>query len=215
MSATRHQAIERLPLGPGQPGRGDAAPRPRRRARRDDAHVPRLGRRRRIQRGPRPEALLRPALGGGHRAGRQPGRPPRRGPDVPGRRRSDRALGQGRRRRAHGAERAELHRARVRRAGGARVLGPRPHGHLAAEARRHRLGHDLRQGRRALVPHRRHLRGALRDDAAGGEGGHGGRAASRRHRSPTTSTTGRRCGSPSAARSAPARSIASWRPTST
>ena len=35
---------------------------------------------------------------------------------------------------------------------------------LAAQARRHRLGSHFWKARRALVPHRRHLRRALRDD---------------------------------------------------
>ena len=127
-------------MGPGQSRRGHAAPRPWRRARRDDAQLPRLGRRRRVQRRARPQALLRPEVGGGDRAGRQPRRPPRRGPDVPGWRRSNRPLGEGRRRRPDRAQRAQLHRTRLRRAGGAGLLGPRPHGDLAAEAGRDRLG---------------------------------------------------------------------------
>ena len=42
--------------------------------------------------------------------------------------------------------------------GAARRVRPRQHGCLAAAAGRRRLGAPLRQARRALVPHRRHLR---------------------------------------------------------
>ena len=59
------------------------------------------------------------------------------------------------------------------------ALGCSDRGHtavVAAQARRHRLGGDFRAAGRALVPHRRHLRRALRDDAAGRRGGHEGRA---------------------------------------
>ena len=45
------------------------------------------------------------------------------------------------------------------------------HRGVPAAARRRRLGAPLRHARGALVPHRRHLRRALRDDARGGRGG--------------------------------------------
>ena len=76
-----------LPLGPRRPRRGHAPARPRRGAHRDDALVPGLGGRRRVQRRPRSAALLRPAHRRRHGARRQPGRPARRGPDAAGRRR--------------------------------------------------------------------------------------------------------------------------------
>ena len=58
----------------------------------------------------------------------------------------------------HRAQRPQFHRARLRRARRARMLGSRPHRGFAIEAGRNRLGRDLRQTRRSLVPHRRHLR---------------------------------------------------------
>jgi hypothetical protein len=62
----------------------------------------------------------------------------------------------------------------IRRARGPGLLGPRAYRGLAAQAGRHRLGSPLREGRRALVPHRRHLRRSLRHDPGRGQGGDGG-----------------------------------------
>ena len=160
-----------------------------------DADVSRLGRRRRVQRRARIEAVLRPRHGAGDGAGRQPGRPSGAGPDLPGRRRSvARALGQVRRRRARGPQRAELHRAWLRHARRGRLFGSRPHRGLAARSGRRRLGGDLRARRRALVAHRRHLLRAVGDDAAGRPRSDGGGAAARRRSCPSISTTANRCG---------------------
>ena len=90
-----------------------------------------------------------------HRPRRQPGRPPGRGPHLPGRRRPvARPLGAGRRRRPHRAQRPQLHRARLRRARGRRLLRPRPHRGLAAQAGRHRLGRasSARRARAGSTP---------------------------------------------------------------
>ena len=61
------------------------------------------------------------------------------------------------------AQRSEFHRARLRHPRRGRRAGSRQHRRLAAQARRFRLGSHLRQTRRALVPHRRHFRGAFRN----------------------------------------------------
>jgi 2-dehydro-3-deoxygluconokinase len=63
-----------------------------------------------------------------------------------------------RRHRPQYARRPQLHREGLRRARGARMLGPRPLGRLADQAGRSELGEAVRRGRRAVVPHRRHLR---------------------------------------------------------
>ena len=124
-----------------------------------------LGGRRRVQRRARPAPLLRPAHRDRHRARRQPGRPAGRGPDLPGRRRPAHvALGAVRRRRPRGAQRAQLHRARLRRP--RRALGCSDRGTPAAsqlQPGRRRLGRDLRRRGRALVPLRRHLRARSRE----------------------------------------------------
>ncbi len=52
----------------------------------------------------------------------------------------------------------EFHRARLRHPRGGRRAGPRSHGGQPAQARRFRLGEDIRSNRRALVPYGRHLR---------------------------------------------------------
>ena len=172
-----------VPLRPREPRRGDAAARPGRHPRPHRALVPRLGGRRRVQRRARPAPLLRAAHGARQRLRRQPGRAAARGPDPAGRRRPEpRALGRGRRRRPQRPQRPQLHRARLRRARGRRLLGPRPQRRLADEAGRRRLGRALRQAGRALVPHRRHLRGALGDDAARGARGDAGREEARHAR---------------------------------
>ncbi len=105
------------------------------------AAFPGVGRRRRIQRGARPAPLLRPAHRHRDGAGRQSGWPARRGHDSAGRRRSGAAaLGSLRRRWTHAAQRAQLHRARLWRARGVRLLRSRPHGHRPQPARRLGLG---------------------------------------------------------------------------
>ena len=85
------------------------------------------------------------------------------------------------RRRPRAEHRDRLQRPRPRRPRPGRVLQPQQRGRGAAEARRLRLGRDLRR-RRPLVPQRRHLRGAVGDDRradhrgdAGREGARGGR----------------------------------------
>ena len=84
---------------------------------RDEPPVHGLGGRRRVQRRPRAAPLLRPPHGGRDRLGGQRRRPPARGSRAPGRSRHvARALGSLRRRRPHGSQRAQLHRARIRRA---------------------------------------------------------------------------------------------------
>ena len=128
----------------------------------------RLGGRRRVQRRARAAALLRPAHGDRHRVRRQPGRAAARGSDPPGRRRPDATCGWlpydgiGRER----AQRAQLRRARLRRAGCPRLLRPRPHGGLGDASRATSTGSGSSARRRALVPLRRHLRGALAESAA-------------------------------------------------
>ena len=163
------------PLGLPEPGRSHASPRSRRGPHPHHAAVPGVGGRRRIQRGPRPAPLLWPAHRHRHRAGRQPGRPPGGRLHPAGRRgHFAAAMGSLRRRGPHGAQRPQLYRARLRRARGGRLLRPRPHGHQPGEARRLRLGIDLRPDERlALVPYRRHLRRALRIHGRSGRGSHG------------------------------------------
>ena len=91
---------------PARPGRGPDPHRP---------HVPRLGGRRRVQRRPRAAPVLRAADRRRHRAGRQRGGSVGRGPDAPGRRRRVAPhLAPVRRHRPNRAQRAELHRARLR-----------------------------------------------------------------------------------------------------
>jgi hypothetical protein len=164
-----------MPLRSREPGRGDAAARPGRGAHPHDSHVPRLGGRRRVQRGARHATLLRPPHRRGHVAGRQPGGTAHRRPDAAGRRRSLLpSMGAVRRRGPRGAERAQFHRARIRAARGGRLLGSRALRRLRHEARGRRLEPALRR-RRALPPHRRRVRRALAVDARraarGDEGG--------------------------------------------
>ena len=85
-----------------------------------------------------------------------------------------------RRRRARGAQRPQLHRARLRRARRRRRLGPRPHGRLAAAAGRRRLGCACSATAGVRWLHcRRHLRRRSRDSTAGRRrrGDRGGAAA--------------------------------------
>ena len=73
-AVTLGSARRGLSLRPGRPRRGDAAPRSGRGADPHRPQLPGLGGRRRVQRGPRAAALLRPAHGRGHRLRRQRGR---------------------------------------------------------------------------------------------------------------------------------------------
>ena len=74
-----------------------------------------------------------------------------------------------------------------------RLLQPRQRGRRAAQAGRLRLDGDLRR-RRALVPQRRHLRGALRDDVGAHHRGHAGGARRTAPSCRSTSTTARSSG---------------------
>ena len=94
-------------------------------------------------------------------------------------------------------------------------LRPRQHRRQPAQARRFRLGDDLRQARRALVPHRRHLRRALRDDRRPRDRGRQGRPPARHDRQLRPQLPARRSGRASAARRRPARSTARSPSTST
>ena len=93
-----------------------------------------------------------------------------------------------------GPQRAQLHRTRLRRPRRRRLLRPRAHRRLAAAAGRRRLGADLRRGRRPLVPHGRRLLRPLGDDAGASPSRPSRLRAATAPSSPTTSTTGRRCG---------------------
>ena len=181
-------------------GRGDAPPRPRRGSDRDDEIVRGLGGRRRVQRRTRTPALLRPAHRDRDRVRGQPGRAADRGPDPPGRRRADPArLARLRRHRTGAYATGSTSRARLRRARRRRLLRPRAHRRVADAAGRRRLGADLRRDGVRWFHTRRHLLRALGDDAGVALEA---MAAARRHgtSSPTTSTTGPRCGSRAAAR---------------
>jgi 2-dehydro-3-deoxyphosphogluconate aldolase/(4S)-4-hydroxy-2-oxoglutarate aldolase len=95
-----------------------------------------------------------------------------RGPDIAGRRgHVARDLARLRRPRPQHPHRPRLHREGLRHPRRARLLGPRPLGGLADQARGVQLGEALRRGGRALVPHRRHLRGAGRRHLRGGGDG--------------------------------------------
>ena len=131
-----------------------------------------------------------------HRARRQPGRPPGRRPDAAGRRRSVASRwvkydGVGR----DGAQRPQLHRARLRRARGARLLRSRPHGGVAAEAGRRRLGRDLRPrtARAGSTPAASSARSRETTPLVA-RGGDGSGAPARHASSRTTSTTATRSG---------------------
>ena len=99
-----------------------------------------------------------------------------RGPDLPGRRGPVAgALGAVRRRGPHGAQRPELHRARIRRArrrwAAPTAATPPPRSSKPGE-----IDWDDIFGRagRALVPHRRHFLRAVGDHARRGHRGHAG-----------------------------------------
>ena len=90
-------------------------------------------------------------------------------------------------RRPHRAQRPQLYRARLRPARRRWLFRPRPHRHQPGQARRLRLGVDLRPDEwLALVPYRRHLRRALRFHRRGRRRSHGRRAQIRARPSPTT-----------------------------
>ena len=167
-------------MGPGEPGRGDAAAGPGRCARDDGAPVPVVGGRRRVQRGARPAPLLRDEDGGGDRAGRQCRGTADRRPDAAGRRGPVACeVGEVRRRGADGAQWTELYRARIWRTRGGGMQRPRAHGGEPDAAGRDRLGRDLRRRGRALAAHRRNLLRAERIDRGGCERGDDRRAQTR------------------------------------
>ena len=166
------------PLGLRRPRRSHASPRSRRDAHPHRAPLQRVGGRRRVQRGPRPAPLLRPARRRRHRARRQSRRPSRRGLHPRRRRRHfSYPLGSVRWRRPHRAQRPQLYRARLWPARRRRLLGPRPHRHQPGQAGRLRLGVDLRPDEwLALDAYRRNLRRALRFHRRGRRRSHGRRA---------------------------------------
>ena len=107
----------RVPLRPRRARRDHAPPRSGRGPRPHRPRVPGVGGRRRVQRRARAAPLLRPAHRRRDRVRRQRGRPAARGLHAPGRRRHEpHPLGAVRRHRPHGAQRPQLHRARLRRA---------------------------------------------------------------------------------------------------
>ncbi len=163
--------------------RSDAALRPGLRPRAQFAPVHGVGRRRRIQRRPRHAQMLGQARRGRHRPSRQ--RPRLAGGRLhhAGRRGHEpRHLARARRHRPQHARRPELHRERLRHPRRARLLRPRLFVRLADQARRSELGEDLRRGRRALVPHRRHLRRARLQHRRSRDRGGGSRAQIRHDR---------------------------------
>src|ERR1017187_6411677 len=116
-------------------------------------------------------AMLRDEDGGGDSAGRQSRGPADRGPDAAGRCGPQAPeVGEVRRCGADRAQRTELHRARIWRARGAGLQRPRPYRGEPVEARRDRLGRDLRQGGCALAAYGRNLLRAERDHAGGLQG---------------------------------------------
>ena len=129
-----------------------------------------LGRRRRIQRRPRHAQVLGQARRRRDRAAEERPRLAGRGLHHAGRRRHCRTsiwrdfdgLGRNTRVGLNFTEKGFGIRA------GARLFGPRPLRGVADQARRSELGEALRRGRRALVPHRRHLRGAGVEHVRGG-----------------------------------------------
>ena len=157
-----------LPRRPGpsaRPGR-DAVPQG------PHARHPRL--RRRVQRRRQPRRLLRPEDRHLHGDGQLP--PRRAGAGARPRDGRHAVLQAVRARRRPRAEhRHRLQRSRPRRPRADRLLQPRQRGRRPAQARRLRLEGDLRRGR-ALVPLRRHLRGALRNDVRAHHRGDEGRA---------------------------------------
>ena len=160
--------------------RDHAQARPRRRAHPHRARVQGLGGRRRVQRGARTQALLRHADDGGDCVRRQSGRAAGGGLHAPGRGgRLARRLDAVRRHRPDRPQRTQLRRARLRLPRRAELRRPRADGGQPAQAGHGRLGGAFRQGGREVVPHRRHLRRALRVDRRGGDRGAQGREGSR------------------------------------
>ena len=166
-----------VPVRRGVARRSHAAPRPRRGPHPHRPRVHGLGRRRRIQRRPRPAPVLRPA----HRRRSPPSSTTRSAACVEDfilqggvdtvfiKWGADDGIGRTVRNGLNFTERGFGVR------GAVGVLRSRQHRRRAAQARRCRLGPPLRQARRALVPHRRHLRRAVRNHRGrrrrGGEGG--------------------------------------------
>ncbi len=107
-----------------------------------------------------------------------------------------------------------LQRPRPRRARAGGLLQPLQRGGGAAEAGRFRLEDDLRR-RRALVPQRRHLRGAVGDHRRADHRRHEGRQGGRRGHLLRPQLPRRSCGTSGAARSARSRSSAASSKTST
>ena len=110
-----------------------------------------------------------------------------------------RPLGALRRRRADGRNGLNFTERGFGVRGRGRLLGPRPHRGLAAAARARSTGTQSSDGRRALVPHRRDLRGAVARPRPPSPRRRWRPPAATARSSPTTSTTGRRCGRRSAA----------------
>ena len=145
-------------------------------------------------------ALLRPAHGGRHRARRQPGRPAGRGPHPAGRR-GPVATSAGSRTTASAARCATGSTSRS--AGSA--SGPRSAAPTAATRRPRSCGRATSTGTRssasegvALVPHRRHLRRRSPRRRRRSPARRWRPRAATARSSPTTSTTGPRCGRRSA-----------------
>ena len=162
------EARHRVPLRPRQPRRGDAAPRPRGRAHPHHPHVPGLGGRRRVQRGAWPQALLRPADRRRHRLRRQPGRPPPRRTSST-RVASTRPTSAGCRTTASGAPSATASTSPSAASGCARPsAAPTAATPRSSQLKPGDVDWDALFGdeRRPVVPHRRHLRRPVGDDAA-------------------------------------------------
>ena len=161
----------RSPHPPPRPGR-DPVPQ--------GAHVRDSRERRRVQHGSQPGRLLRPANRRCDSHGRVPDRRAHRRP-RPGDGRHAVLQDVQARRRARAEHGDRLQRSRLRRARADRLLQPLQRGRGAAQARRLRLGGDLRR-RGPLVPQRRHLRLALRDHLRADHRRHGSGAPARRDR---------------------------------
>ena len=118
-----------------------------------------------------------------HRAAQERSRLAGRGLHHAGRRRHvAHHLARVRRPRPQHPRRPQLHREGLRHPRRAGLLGPRPFRRLADQAGRSELGEAVRRGRRALVPHRRHLRGAGAQHLRSGDRGGGSGAQVRHHR---------------------------------
>ena len=118
-----------------------------------------------------------------HRAARQRSRLAGRRPhDAGWRRHLEDHLARVRRPGPQHARRPQFHRERLRHPRGARLLGSRPLGRFADQARRSELGKVVRRGRRALVPHRRHFCRAGAEHLRSGHRSGRDRAQVRHHR---------------------------------